>query len=82
MKIKTIATIVVAETKLEKEIIACSINEIGARMLKWSKNVFDPYTSSVYDEMMDEQIFKEVNAKEANKMAQAIIFNIIKEIDV
>lgn len=82
MKIKKMAVIMVAEIKLQKGIIKSTIDEVGAKMLKGSKNVFDPYTSTVYDEMMDEQIAEAANRKEAGKMAQTIIVEVIKELDI
>ena len=82
MKIKKMAAIIVAEMTLEKAIFRSTIDEIGAKMLKKSKELFDPYTSAAYDEMMDEQIALAATSKEAGKMAREIIVDVVKEMDI
>ncbi len=82
MKIKQIATIIATEVKLTKAIVSSSLDEAGAKMLKGSKRIFDPYTSTVYDELMDERITRASNMKEASKMARTIIVDVVKEMDI
>ena len=51
---KTIIKIKVVK-RINKEVRTSYTSMVGSQILKRLKNVFDPYTSDVYDELMDEE---------------------------
>lgn len=80
MKVKKIAAKAMAASKLAKIYVKAQKEEINYRLLAGSKKIFDPYTSNVYDDLMQDKIEYARLQQKAAVAASAIIDGMIDQL--